>query len=371
MPSKTHDLFARVASNEKGSPGIAALRLVAAPLSMVYGLATMIYHSWHNSNAPKARRLAAPVIGVGNMVVGGAGKTPLCMAIVRALQDMGQQPAVISRGYGGKSKTDVTWVHDGERLLATAAEAGDEPVMMAKELGVPIAVGADRGAVGQAVIERVGPCVLVADDLYQHRKLYRDLNILALDAEHPVANGKVLPRGPLRESARGLRRAQAVVLTRAQDPAAVEAMRRWFGKFLGPIPILACAYRVESLSDLQGQVLSPGQLTGRKVLAFSGLARPDSFETSLQSLGLDLAATQRFDDHHAFSSHEIDALWQEAQNAGAEALVCSQKDAVRLPDEMPPGAVVWVTRLELEFEHQGNELRQLLQAALDNWQGRS
>lgn len=196
------------------------------------------------------------------------------MAIAAALAEMGREPAVISRGYGGSSKAPVTWAHDGRELLADAAAVGDEPVMVARELGLPVAVGADRWQVGREVLAKLGPRVLVADDLFQHRGLWRDLNLLALDAARPFGNGVVLPRGPLREPARALRRAQAVVLTRAEEPSAVEATRRWLAKFLGPIPVLACRHRVTGVVDHQGRWRPAGELAGRKVAAFAAWPGP-------------------------------------------------------------------------------------------------
>lgn len=367
MPSRWHQLFARVSSEQAGSPGLIALRGAARVASMFYGVGAALYHTPYDVGLRKVRRLDAPVIGVGNLVAGGAGKTPLVMAIAAALAEMGREPAVISRGYGGSSKAPVTWAHDGRELLADAAAVGDEPVMVARELGLPVAVGADRWQVGREVLAKLGPRVLVADDLFQHRGLWRDLNLLALDAARPFGNGVVLPRGPLREPARALRRAQAVVLTRAEEPSAVEATRRWLAKFLGPIPVLACRHRVTGVVDHQGRWRPAGELAGRKVAAFCGLARPDSFEASLAGLGLEVVEARRFNDHHAFSAEEVRQAWQKAAAAGAEALVCSQKDAVRLPAEGLDAAPIWVTRLELRFEHHGAELKSLLKQALADW----
>lgn len=364
MAEQHQKLFARITSQQKGSAGLSLWRGLARVAAMFYSVGAATYHTPYDVGLRRVRRLDAPLIGVGNLVVGGAGKTPLTMAIAKALGDMGLPVAIISRGYGGSAQGPVTWVHDGQKLLADAALAGDEPVLMAQELGLPVAVGANRWQVGREVLARLGPRVLVADDLFQHRGLYRDLNLLALDATRPFGNGAVLPRGPLREPARALRRAQAVVLTRAEDPAAVEATRRWIRKFLGPLPVLACCHEVAGVIDHAGQWLAGDQLAGRRVLAFCGLARPESFQASLVGLGLEVAGLERFNDHHPFTPDEVAGLWRRAKDVGAEALVCTQKDAVRLPWQALGEARVWVTRLELRFEHGGQELKSLLQQAV-------
>lgn len=367
MPEPSRSLFHKITSDQVSGGGLGLLRLAARLASVGYGLGAGLFHSSYDANFRRVRKLEAPVIGVGNLVAGGAGKTPLTMAIVQTLRQMGQRPAVISRGYGGTAKRAVTWVHDGERLLSNAREAGDEPVMMAVELGVPVVVGPDRYKVGRAVIERLGEVVLVADDLYQHRRLHRNLNLLALDATRPFGNGALLPRGTLREPARGLRRADAVALTRADDPAAVLAFRRWMNRVFGPVPVIACNHRITGLRDQQGGEVALDQAAGRKVVAFSGLADPASFERGLVGLGLGVAHAARFGDHHYFSEQEINDLARLADDQGAAALVCTQKDAVRLPEGIAPRVPVWHTRLELEFEEHGEELEQLLATALKIW----
>jgi tetraacyldisaccharide 4'-kinase len=318
----------------------------------------------------KPRHLPVPVIGVGNLSVGGTGKTPLAMAIVRALQRLGLPCAIVSRGYGGVGATatkGVTWVTKGEGILVGAEVAGDEPLLLAERLSVPVAVGPDRYEVGHAVLNELGLRVLVGDDLFQHRRLFRNLDIVCMDAADPAAGG-VLPRGRLREPMTGLRRAQAVVLTRAGDPEATVQTRAWLRSFWGPGPVLASRHKIGGLIRHHGGGVGPGELRGRPVLAFCGLARPDSFQSGLEEFGFQVLGLEAFPDHYPFAAADLDRLWRQAADLGAAALVCSEKDQVRLPDDLPPEMELWVTQLELEFDQGPLALEALLAWGLKWWE---
>jgi tetraacyldisaccharide 4'-kinase len=287
------------------------------------------------------------------------------MAVVEALGRLGLPAAVISRGYGGQGR-GVRWVSTGGELLADARRAGDEPVLLARRLRVPVAVGPERLAVGREVLAATGPRVLVGDDLFQHRRLHRDLDLVCLEAHDPGGGG-LIPRGRLREPLAGLRRAQAVVLTRAEDPGRVAAARTWLRSFWGPGPVLAARHRLAGLFRPGGAAVAPEQWRGARVWAFCGLARPQSFFAGLEGLGLELAGREEFGDHHYYSDRELDGLARRARAAGALALVTSEKDAVRLPPGPEGGPEVWVTRLELETEGGPGALEALLAWGLAGW----
>ncbi len=365
-------LHARAASGQPGPWWLGCLRAVLRGAAGLYGLGAGGKNLLYDLGLRRPRRLAAPVIGVGNLVAGGAGKTPLVMAVVRALLALGLPAAVISRGYGAVAgRGGVTWVSTGQGPLLDARQAGDEPLLLARRLPVPVVAGPDRWRVGRAVLAQCGPRVLVADDLFQHRRLGRDLDLVAMDAARPLGNGHLLPAGHLREPASGLRRAGAVVLTRAGDPAVVDQDRRWLRSFWGPGPVLACGHHLAGLDDAQGQALPPGTWRGRPVLAFCGLADPEQFRAGLLRAGLTVLDAVGFADHHFFSPQELRDLWQRAADLGAAALVCSEKDWVRLPQDLPPGAPLWVTRLELEFAPDQPGLAAVLAWGLSAWGARA
>jgi tetraacyldisaccharide 4'-kinase len=366
MARRMEDLFERVSSPRPGPFWLDALRGAADCASWLYRLGSGLHHAGYDLGLRRVKRLPAPIISVGNLSVGGTGKTPLTMAVVESLTRLGLPCGIISRGYGRRSKQPVAWVSHGDGPLLEADQAGDEPVMMARRLNVPIAVGNDRHAVGAEMLRLFGPRVLVGDDMFQHRRLHRDLDILAMDAASPLEEGRMLPRGRLREAVSACRRAQAVVLSRADNPHEVRAARAELRMKWGNGPILECTHRLAGLSEAGGNPLSPAEYTGAPVLGFCGLARPDRFAKSLSQLGLRTTGLEPFADHYFFNARDIEGLWKKAKAKGAKALVCSEKDLVRLSN-LPKHVNIWVTRLELEFIGGGQGLDALLAWGLKNW----
>ena len=365
MQAEAEKLFHRIADGQPGPWWLSLLRAGARGASWAYGLGVRLDQGQYDLGLKKSRHLPVPVIGVGNLSVGGTGKTPLVMAVVESLTRLGLPCGVISRGFGRASTEPVTWVSRGAGPLTGAPEAGDEPVMMASRLRVPIAVGPDRHAVGRAMLAACGPMVLVGDDLFQHRRLHRDLNIVALDAANPLEGGNLLPRGRLRESPAALKRAQIVVLTRAESHERVRAAQNMLRSQWGNGPILACSHRVSGLKLAHGPGLEPDAYRGSSVLAFCGLARPRAFVNSLSDLGLKVADAVSFSDHYQFRARDLSRLWSRARELGATALVCSEKDAARLPSDLD--LPVWVTHLELKFLPDDNALDPVLAWGLSSW----
>jgi tetraacyldisaccharide 4'-kinase len=201
----------------------------------------------------------------------------------------------------------------------------------------------------------------------QHRQLYRDLDIAVLDVSAPLGNSRLLPAGPLREPATGLRRALAVVLTHADDPRLLAECKAWLRSFWGEGPVLTCRHRLVGLAGQDGRPLAAGEGQGAAVLAFCGLGRPEGFTHGLADAGLRVLDLEIFPDHHPYTSAEMDALWRRARALGAEALVTSEKDAVRLPPVIPSGLRLWQTRLELAFDQGRNCLEAVLAWGLSSW----
>jgi len=366
MDRRYEALWQRAVSGEAGT-GMSALRGAFSVASGLYGLGVWLDQGAYDLGLRKARRLPVPVIGVGNLAVGGTGKTPLTMAVVRALKHLGLPAGVISRGYGRKESAPLL-VGDGKNIFADSARAGDEPVLLARWSGAPVAVGASRYAAGRLLLERCGPRVLVGDDLFQHRCLRRDLNLLTLDANDPLAGGRLLPRGRLREPASALARADAVVLTRAASEEQAQEARERLAWRLGHKPVLSCGHVITGMDEATGQGPQPEDWQGAPVLAFCGLANPESFRAALSDAGLTVLELKSFGDHHRFSPEEIARLWARAATLSARALVCSAKDAVRLPAELPPDAAIWSTRLGLKFYQGPHALAGLVSRSLAGWE---
>jgi len=302
------------------------------PLSPLYAGLMRCRASAYRRGWLAADLLPVPVISVGNLTMGGTGKTPLVMAVARILLDAGRHPAVVSRGYGGAAKGQVNLVGDGQRLLLDAALAGDEPRLLAESLpDVVVATGIKRSAVARFVIDDLGIDAIVLDDGFQHLGVRRDLDLVLFKGPEFLGNGRVFPGGDLREPLSALARAQAFVLT-GSDPAARDGeddFRRWLEKNFPGRPIFTAPYMAGALQPGNGSAAEQPD-AGAGLLAFCGLARPESFRRLLLGLGYKLTGFRAFPDHHPYSASDLMALGRELEKSGATALVTTVKDLVKL-----------------------------------------
>ena len=311
---------------DASGPLTAMLRLLSFP----YGAAIAVRNGLYNRGFLRQERLPCPVIAVGNVTVGGTGKTPTVILLAKLLKDRGRRPAILSRGYGGKAKGPVNVVSDGYRILLSWREAGDEPVLMARSVpGIPVLTGPERVRTGRAAIGKFGADVLVLDDAFQHRALFRDLDILLLNGARPFGNGFLLPRGPLREPPSAIGRAHLVIRTGTTEeesdaPATVDALS---------LPAFRGLHRPRALVEAQtGRILPLAELQGKKVCAFAGIGHPEAFRRSLAELGAGIVSFKAYPDHHPYSRPHIEALEGLAHESGAEKIVTTEKDGVRLAD---------------------------------------
>jgi tetraacyldisaccharide 4'-kinase len=282
-------------------------------------------------------RLAGPVVSVGNLSVGGSGKTPVVLRVAEILRDEGRAVAVLSRGYGGCFRGEALLVGDGSRVLADADAAGDEPVMLADALpGVVVAVGRRRDAVGRFVEARFGPRVHVLDDGFQHLRLARDLDVVCLDVDD--LDDRPLPAGRLRERPAALDRADVVLLTRL-EAASEERLGRLEDE-LGRGRTHRVARRVVGWRTPGGKAAA----APRRVFLFAGIARPGRLAHDAVASGAEVVGSAFFPDHHRYRRPEIDALAARARAAGADALGTTAKDLPRLrallPDVSDPSVLV-------------------------------
>jgi tetraacyldisaccharide 4'-kinase len=286
------------------------------------------------------------VISVGNLAVGGRGKTPLVARIAALLRDSGQRVAILSRGYGGTSSGAPMLVSDGAAVLATADVAGDEPVLLARALPhVVVAVATRRVEAGRMVEARFGPCVHVLDDGFQHLGLHRDLDVVAIEAEDLA--GRPLPAGWLRERPSALGRADLVLLS--------ARTLRWHRRSLGFFT-----------PDGLARPMPP------RAFVVSAIAAPERLAADLSGLGCRVVGQALFRDHHRFTNRELEAAAAAARAAGSDAVVMTEKDAVRLvlgpggdPGLAWPGAgpPLIVHRIEAVLEDEGRLREILLRAA--------
>jgi tetraacyldisaccharide 4'-kinase len=315
----------------------------------------------------KSKRLPQPTICVGNITVGGTGKTPLVLRLVQDLQAKGLRPAVLLRGYKRKEMTPhPVLVRDADGIRARLLESGDEAMELATRLpGAVVGVGADRYAVGRYLLERCPIDCFVLDDGFQHHRLQRDINIVTLDVSDPWGGGRLLPAGFLRERPEALIRADAVVLTRTASvaPDRLRVVRAQVSGFLRPDAcVLESRHEPTGLVPLQGGENRPlSALRGREVIAISGIGRPASFELSLTKSGARIVQRRRFADH-AGDASEI-WRWARARRRAGQWVVMTEKDAMRWawdPTFNPP-ADAFALRMRLRIVGGQNHWDRLLE----------
>jgi tetraacyldisaccharide 4'-kinase len=309
--------------------------------------------------------LGCLVVVVGNLTVGGTGKTPVVEKFARALHDRGRKVAILSRGY--KSKKTPLWkkwwywlnhtepepprvVSDGRTVLLNSEIAGDEPFMLARNLpGVVVLVDKDRVKAGAYAIKEFGCDTLVLDDGFQYLPLKGRLNLLLVDKTNPFGNGFLLPRGILREPIKHLRRASYVFLTKSKG-VRDEELEAMIQRFNPDAEIIECAHQPRYLQRVDGDERIPlASLAGKRIGAFSGIAAPESFEAFLRETGAKLEYTKRFLDHHRFDAEELRTVMNEALEARVEMLITTEKDAVRIDAATKFPMPCYYLRLEIEI----------------------
>lgn len=301
----------------------------------------------------QVKRLPLPTICVGNLTVGGTGKTPLVMRLTSDLLKEGLKPAVLLRGYKRERRRyEPVLVRDAEHLLAGLADVGDEAMELATRLpGACVGVGADRYAVGNLVLKNQPVNCFVMDDGFQHHRLQRDINIVALDVTDPWGGGKLLPAGLLREPPAALRRADAIVLTRTRSvgPDRLSVLRAEVSAHMRPTSLLIeSQHEPRSLTALQeGKTVPLSELRGRKVIAVSAIGNPRAFEHTLADLGAVLVGSLRLVDHSGRT--EDVRRWVHKNRREADWIVMTDKDAMRWGTAGSLPLPAYAIRMELVF----------------------
>ncbi len=310
-------------------------------LSGIYGSMIRVRNKGYDNGTLRQHRLPRPVISVGNLTVGGSGKTPMTLYLTEILVQAGYSPAVISRGYKGKSEKTGGVVSDGRNILLGPVDAGDEPFMMANQLAhVPFLVGADRYAMGKTAIARFSPDVIILDDAFQHRRLHRNMDLVLVDAAVGFGNGYLLPRGILREPRAALARADAVVLTRAVRP--VPRLEAEISQIAPRIPVFRSVNQpyvygiVKAGRDLTGNMYHPDEpadfrfLGSARILGFSGIARSTEFQRMIAGMAGSLVDFLEFPDHYYYAESDWHWIVRRAADLSVDYLFTTQKDYARL-----------------------------------------
>jgi tetraacyldisaccharide 4'-kinase len=343
--------------NETQSPGDRLLRGLLTLAELPYAAAVNLRNTAFDTGQLRSQKVAVPVISVGNLTVGGTGKTPLIIFLCRAIERLGGTPAIVSRGYGvrkGKGSQEIP---------------NDEAREMSTELPhVPHIQDRDRVEAAWRIVQNCPDidCVLV-DDGFQHRRLFRDLDIVLIDATSPFGGGHMLPRGLLRESLRGLRRADVVVLTRVNQipPERLAELRPRIQSLAPQADYCEIASHPTMLWNVGGESKPVEELHGARIAAFAGIGNPEAFCCMLQDLPWELVAFREFPDHHPYPAPDQQELaaWLHKQGP-LDAVLCTRKDLVKIPHDDLAGIPLWGIKTDLEWRTGWPRLESRLKALI-------
>ena len=350
--------------NSGGNPPPPSLASMLQGFSIFYGAAQRLRAICYRHQVFPARDLPCKVISVGNITVGGTGKTPMTIHVAAEIKRAGFKVVIVSRGYKGRAEKHGGIVSDGRTLIMDAEQAGDEPYMIACRLkGVPVVVGKNRFAAGMLAIGKYQPDVIVLDDAFQHLKLKRDIDLVLLDHMRPFGNSHLLPRGVLREPVSSLARSSACILTRCRSGAEEVALSSlaeiqmlvpdmpvftsshvpyWYMIKRGAYKSFEAFPDVFSANDLK-------QVKHRKVFCFSGIARNDDFQHTVKELGFKVTGLLEFSDHHRYTAKDLATILRCAGDAGVDRLITTEKDHARIAFKDPLPMELIVVGVKVSF----------------------
>jgi tetraacyldisaccharide 4'-kinase len=353
--------------------------LAFAPLSVAYGAAGRARRALYRAGVLTVERVAAPVVSVGNITAGGTGKTPLVEWLAREAAREGRRVCILTRGYGRADAGKRVVVSDGESVLAEVREGGDEPRLLAESLrGLAAVVSdADRVAAARWALENLRSDLFILDDGFQHLRIARDLNILTLDATDPWGGRRLLPRGRLREPIGELKRADLIVITRAELCDDIENLRERAESLSDGRTVLVARTRTLRIAPLATQAVKatagahetndistddisqplPADTSQtlaasipQPLAAFCAIGNPQAFFAHARGAGLALNYTRSFADHHVYTQADVDETVREAVRQGARSLLTTAKDAVKLRALKFPALPCYVLEVALEFD---------------------
>ncbi len=343
----------------------ALLLVVLRAMSFVYGLGVTIKLGMYRLGILECHKLPCKVISLGNITVGGTGKTPTAQRLAAIIRDMGYRVVILNRGYRAEWQDEVGLVSDGRRIYMTVNEAGDEAYLLAKSLpGVPVIIGRNRYRTGSYAVNKLRAEVIILDDAYQHWQLQRDLDIVLIDTLNVFGNNFLLPRGTLREPLHNLNRANAFLLTKVDQSTgnARETIRETLAKYNSQALVVESTHTPQCFIEIEEwykgvrpETVPLDAILGRSVLPFSAIGNPSSFEKTITDLGGIITQSVQYPDHHDYTMAEMQSIMQKAVDNSACALITTDKDAVKIPAEFIHSErplPVYVLSIEVRF-HDG------------------
>lgn len=337
---------------------------LSAPAGWLWAVGATAHRKAYDWGLFKRDTVEVPVISVGNLVVGGAGKTPVTLALAERFVAAGRRVAVASRGYGRESNESVVIVSDGQAVRASATEGGDEPVWLARRCpGLIVTVASRRVDAARTAME-LGADLILLDDGFSHHRLARNDDVLVVDAEWGLGNRRTLPAGPLREPAKAGRRASMVWLTKSEDETATPPPP------LDGMAFVRSAYELTGLVDMDLRpVAAVSALEGARVVGLCGIARPAAFERTLQAAGASIRELLAFPDHHPYTQADLEHAASVARSEKAEWIVTTEKDAMRLQGLVPDDVTVLALRMDVRIEGDTAALDALVRRYAPGWSG--
>ncbi len=340
---RSEEYFRELLGGKRTGVADRALLTFLSPIAAAYSVIVRLRAAAYARGVLPTRRLNRPVISIGNLTAGGTGKTPTAALVAKMLLARGKQVVLLSRGYGGTLEGKKAIVSDGKSLLLSAEEGGDEPVLLARSVpGLAVAIGADRYRAGLLALQRINPDVFLLDDGFQHIRLHRDLNILLLDCASPFGNGLTLPAGLLREPQSALSRADLVIFTRCAAGGAPAV----------PVALPSCRaeHILTGLRPLSGGGVLPFEhLRGKNGFAFAGIAEPAGFFDGVRRAGLALVGTRSLPDHCRYDEGIVAGLAAAARAVGADYVITTEKDSVKIERYLPLIGESYATVLEMRL----------------------
>ena len=330
------------------------ISLALSPLGGLYGAAMKARRALYQTGRFRVHRLSAPVISVGNLTMGGTGKTPLVEWIANELAQKGRRVCILTRGYGRRNSATRVVVSNGSEILLNADRAGDEPLLLAEKLNGRAAVicDADRVSAAHWAIENLKSDVFVLDDGFQHLRVARNLNLLTIDATNPWGNRKLLPAGILREQPAELARADCIVMTRADDPGQTNELQREISKLGSNCPVFRSRMTLRGLREVarRESPATTNEIQASSVAAFCAIGNPESFFCLVRRNGYNLCHTRAFRDHHIYTQADIDRVVRESITSGAQILLTTAKDEVKLR-KLRFEMLCYAADIEIEIEN--------------------
>lgn len=331
MPLETY--FHRLADDGHARNGWEnALQAILTAATPFYAAGAAVNRIAHDSGLATRQSLPATVLSVGNITVGGTGKTPFCVWMAKWLQAEGRRPAILTRGYRRADEDRMVVVHDGRKLRASITEGGDEPVMLAKLLGdIPVIACADRFRAGKLALKKFKVDTLLLDDGFQHHDLARQGDVVLVDSTKPLASLRMLPRGTLRESPSVLNRAHLIVLTRWNQANQPKRVLKEVRSYAPGVAVCRTNMNVDNVRLYHtGEAVNPEDLKGKAVGAVCGVGNPESVHSSLNQLGIDVTSFRTLGDHAHATPGMLRAALKPRKGRRPEFVVITDKDAVKL-----------------------------------------